>query len=372
MRLLFVIDSFGSGGAQRQMWLVGRELARRGHVVEYFVYHPEERHFWPKHAHVHFVHKTSRWSLTPLYSLWKLVRQKKYSVVLSYLDTPNLYAEISCLGTRTPLVVSERASIPMRGLPYHLRWRKWMHYFADRVVVNSYHHRDRMASEFPWMSKRLMTIVNGIDTLVFAPVNPTTNNARDSLIMLAVGRVDVQKNPLALAKALALMHASGLKIPRICWVGSVEPNAASYAHKSETDAVLEVAGIREYWEWLGPRQDIPTLLADADALIHPSLSEGFSNAICEAMAMGKPVLAGSIADHARLINPGITGFLFKPQVPSDIARVLAEFTETTIVERQNMGRYAAEFARANFSIEHCVDSYETLFMKLSDSKKSKR
>src|SRR5690606_12750421 len=113
MRILLVIDSFGPGGAQRQINLLGRELSRRGHSVVYFVYYPQFDHFWPNDLRVHHFRKDSAYSIKPVLALRKLVRANAYDILLAYLSTPSVYAELARFGKKKPaLIVSERFDFP--------------------------------------------------------------------------------------------------------------------------------------------------------------------------------------------------------------------------------------------------------------------
>ncbi len=153
LRLLFVIDGFGSGGAQRQMVNLARGMKCRGHDVEFFTYYPEnfyrplvEELRIPVHVHT----KRSRFSLAPLFALRRLVTKGNYSVIVSFLDTPNFYAEIARLGVpKTGLIVSERFMYPAGRLPLQLRLMQQCHRLADAITVNSHHQRLRMIKEFP-------------------------------------------------------------------------------------------------------------------------------------------------------------------------------------------------------------------------------
>ena len=76
---------------------------------------------------------------------------------------------------------------------------------------------------------------------------------------------------------------------------------------------------------MGVRKDIPELMRAHDALIHPSLSEGQSNVVNEALSSGLPILAGKIADHPSLIEDGVRGFLFDPNSPEEIASAILKY-----------------------------------------------
>ena len=98
MNVLLVIDSFGDGGRAATRGLA-KGLAGARHRVEFFVYYPEQTHF-RNHLRatgivIHEVKKRSRFTLRVPISLLRLVRQRQFDVVLSFLPTPNVYCELA-------------------------------------------------------------------------------------------------------------------------------------------------------------------------------------------------------------------------------------------------------------------------------------
>ena len=80
--------------------------------------------------------------------------------------------------------------------------------------------------------------------------------------------------------------------------------------------------------FLGVRSDVPALLAMADVYVHPSLQEGYSNALLEAMAAGKAVVATAVGGNVEAVSDGVTGLLVPPAdsvaLERAIARLLAD------------------------------------------------
>jgi hypothetical protein len=99
MKLLFVIDSFGSGGAQRQMVQLAVGLAEAGHELEFFIYVPSHDHFRrvveDADILVHEYVKSSRYSLGIVPRLARVMRDGAFDLVLAYLTTPGVYAELA-------------------------------------------------------------------------------------------------------------------------------------------------------------------------------------------------------------------------------------------------------------------------------------
>jgi glycosyltransferase involved in cell wall biosynthesis len=367
MNFLFVIDNLGSGGAQRQMVNLARGLEQRGHSVEFFVYYPAN-HYRPlldeAGIQVHLHRKSSRFSLAPLIALRRLIQHRRFHLVLSFLDTPNFYAEVACTGvTGTKLVVSERFMYPPGPLSLRLSLLQRCHRLADFITVNSHHQRERMVHEFPWMMQKIQTIYNGFDLKTFCPIdNGKRNNEKHTL--LAISSVAFKKNSLNLARALAICKEKYHLDVYVDWVGTHQISGEGIRPTEQTNDYLEEAELTDNWNWLGERTDIPQMLANHDALIHPSFFEGLPNVICEALACGRPVLASDVCDHVKLIQEGISGFLFDPHAPESIARAIASFYRTTPEQRLKMGAAARDFAEKNLSLDRYVDDYENLFMSI--------
>jgi glycosyltransferase involved in cell wall biosynthesis len=365
MRLLFVIDQFGAGGAQRQMVNLALELQPR-HEVEFFVYYPEYEHFAPlvraRGIPVHSIDKRVHGNRGVLRGLRTLLQRERYDGVLAFLRTPSVYAELACASARVgPLVVSERSSWSGPP-PLRTRIQQRLHRLADHVVVNSYHQRETMIARYPWLAARSSTILNGVDLDRFQAGPPP---GHESIRLLAVGRLAMPKNPALLLEALEIYARRFGTPPIISWAGRLDsPGAGRIAVESFLESVSR-SQVASSFRWLGERTDVPELLREHDALIHPSLREGMPNAVCEALAAGRPVLAGDVGDHARLVREGVTGYLFSPTDAEGAARAIRRFVSLTAAERAEMGNAARAKAEADLSIGRAADQYEALFEKLA-------
>jgi glycosyltransferase involved in cell wall biosynthesis len=364
MNLLFVIDSLGSGGAQRQIVNLARGLKNRGHYVEIFNYHPDN-HYQPilvaAEIPVHLHLKTSRFSFSPLLALRRLIRQRQFDIVLSFLDTPSFYAEVASIGLeKTKLVVSERFMYPPGKLPFKLSFLQGFHRLADAISVNSHHQCVRMVSEYPWMSKKIKTIYNGYDLDSFSPTE-SRKGLDNKLFLLAISSVSYKKNSINLAKALVICRDTYNLDVHINWIGTKQVSGDGLRPTQQTNDYLKENGLSENWEWLGERTDIPQMLASHDALIHPSYFEGLPNVVCEALACGRPVLASRVCDHSILVQENSTGYLFNPGSPEEIAQSIFKFSQLGVSAREVMGQTARAFAVQNLSLNRYVDEYENLF-----------
>jgi glycosyltransferase involved in cell wall biosynthesis len=109
---------------------------------------------------------------------------------------------------------------------------------------------------------------------------------------------------------------------------------------------------------------MPRLMQQYDALLHPSCVEGLPNAICEALAAGRPVLASNIGDHSILLNHGERGLLFNPHDEVEMADAIRAFAQLSQAERDRMGTAGRKYAKGELDMDRRAGEYLRLFSAL--------
>ena len=371
MRILCVIDSLGSGGAQRQMASLAIGLAKRGHEVEIFNYFPELDFFRPEVEKsgipIHEIRKTKGFSFRALIKLGLLLRSGKYHVALSFLNIPNAYLELAhFFKPSTPKVVSERSNhVGARALP----GQRLLHRVASRVVVNSWSHCEWLKARHPWLEPKLQVIYNGVDTDLYKPSGVVRSDPK-KLKLLAIGRVGPEKNVINLIKALVLFHDKWGWVPDLNWVGRKDESKEGHSYGKEINDLLEISppAVKNNIHFLGEKGLIHQVLAEHDALIHPSLFEGMPNVICEALAAGKPVLASNVSDNVRLVKEGERGFLFDPNNPSSITSSIKQLSDLPSERWFGISENCRNYSEETLSMNKLVSKYEDLFHQITSAK----
>jgi GalNAc-alpha-(1->4)-GalNAc-alpha-(1->3)-diNAcBac-PP-undecaprenol alpha-1,4-N-acetyl-D-galactosaminyltransferase len=359
MKILCIIDNLSTGGAQRQMINLSVGLHKRGHCVSIFCYAPGAllAHRLEKeglNVHVHL--KRSRFSLGVIPTLRRRIDQEKFQAVVSFLNTPNFYAILSCglSKTRPAVIVSERfCDIPGYPSSVELAVRQ-LYRFSQKIVVNSHHQRINFLRRYPWMENRVVTIYNGYDLREYVRAEKALKNSQ--LNILVIASVSRHKNGLCLVRALDILRKKYGLIPRVSWVGERVMHGDRLKYLSAMEDEIKRLEISGQWQWLDQ-------LHKHDVLVHPSYGEGLPNVVCEALACGRPVIVSNTLDHPNLVSDGVNGFLFDWRDPDDLARKIKSFDDLSVSERLSIGERGRDFAEKNLSLERYINDFERILCK---------
>jgi sugar transferase (PEP-CTERM/EpsH1 system associated) len=169
-------------------------------------------------------------------------------------------------------------------------------------------------------ARKVATIHNGVDLERFAPGHRAEARAALGLetgapIIGTVGRLDPVKDQAGLIRAFAgLAGADPRPLLVIAGDGPCRP---------ELEALVRDLGLGASVRLLGERHDIPRVLAALDVFVLPSIAEGISNTILEAMATGLAVIATRVGGNPELVDDGITGQLVPKQDPPALREAMA-------------------------------------------------
>jgi glycosyltransferase involved in cell wall biosynthesis len=130
--------------------------------------------------------------------------------------------------------------------------------------------------------------------------------------------------------------------------------------EGELRRLADELGVADAIDFLGFRDDLETLYAQADIFVLPSAYEGLSIAMLEAMASGLPAVVSDVGEIGGFVREGETGRLHAPGDLDALARILRELLDDPDL-RRSMGAAAAEDVRAHVSVDAVAASYRKLF-----------
>ncbi|MEQ1906344.1 MAG: glycosyltransferase family 4 protein [Pirellulaceae bacterium] len=351
--VVLLIDSLHCGGAQRQLCYLAKELSRLGHSVSVCNYHPQYDFFRPYLAEngIKVIDLSERPKFTLPLRLSRVTRELRADWVVSFSSSANKVMVLArILGGNFKACCGERSCSAGPRLSFRETVQRLHYFWSTLIVANSNYQLQILKRSFPIRSKRVVCIRNCVDDkffLVGANRFATQRHAPE-VSFVAVGQLYPLKNLHGLVQAVIKLKQQGSPGFKIKWAGREGENASSYF--SEQKRIIEENGLADVFDFIGQCDDVPSFLRDGSALIHPSLIEGFPNAICEAFATGLPVLAGDISDAPDLVNEE-RGYLFDPKDSDSICLAMSRFLRLSATEKQNMGREARKFAKEHFSAQ---------------------
>jgi sugar transferase (PEP-CTERM/EpsH1 system associated) len=214
-------------------------------------------------------------------------------------------------------------------------------------------------------AKRVTQIYNGVDSTRFhpspvrQPIPGSPFNEAGLWLVGTAGRMQTVKDQTNFARAFveALAIAPQLRQRlRLVMVGEGPL-------RQDSLAILEAAGVADL-AWLpGERKDIPEIMRGLDCFVLPSLGEGISNTILEAMACGLPVIATAVGGNVELVSEGISGRLVPAADPSALAHAIIDLAQQPELAK-SLGQQGRRQIEQRYSMTAMVQSYQQLYDQL--------
>jgi sugar transferase (PEP-CTERM/EpsH1 system associated) len=227
---------------------------------------------------------------------------------------------------------------------------------VDAAFSVSEQLRSDLVRELHVPADRFEVLHNGVDVARFGRgrVRAPPLDASSGLLIGSVGRLAAVKNYALLLQAMARLPLT--PSCRLVLIGDGPERAA-------LSRLAGQLGLETRVEFRGHRDDVPQLLQALDLFVLPSLSEGMSNTVLEAMAVGLPILASDVGGNRELIEPGRSGMLFPPGDVAALAEQLVLLLGSPEL-RAKLGAAAARRARTEFSIEAMLGRYASLYRRV--------
>ena len=230
---------------------------------------------------------------------------------------------------------------------------------ADQVVAISEYAAERFRTGLSDRAVSLHVIDNPIDLGRFRADlrGPDASRPPDEALLVIVGQITPWKGHDTAIRALHLLRRHHPNA-RLLIVGEIKfADAATRldnrGYLAELHQLVRDLGLSDAVEFVGEREDIPEVMARADAVLVPSIEEPFGRTVAEAMAVGTPVVATTVGGPAEVIDNGTTGLLAPPGEPAAWSEAICRILEHAERARE-MGRRASEVAHRRFSVERHV------------------
>jgi glycosyltransferase involved in cell wall biosynthesis len=299
-------------------------------------------------------------------ALARFLKRERPTIVHFFLPRPYLYGSIAAelAGHRRRLMSRRSLTAYREKYPLLRGFELLLHRRTHGLIGNSRAVLDQLAAEAS-DPRKIALIHNGID------IPPPTTAAdrerirellgvpRDALVIAVIANLVSYKGHRDLLDALALVKE---QIPKPWLVLAIGRDDGMGVELQRHAAALNLASnVR----WLGEQPAADRLLAATDIFVLPSHQEGFSNALLEAMAANVAVIATAIGGNLDAVVDNKSGLLVRPRDPGALATALARLAADPDLRRR-LGETARRRVEQRFTLERCVDHYETLYRAMNE------
>lgn len=293
-------------------------------------------------------------------SLRKIIKEHKISLIHSHEFTMNCYGALVSLITGVPIITT------VHGKNYYgdkLRRRLAYRFVGNisRMVVVSKSLKQFVVQKIGVSPKKVSVIYNGLDAAPF--IDPSASealkmtmniNAKAPIIGTVGNLYEVKGHIYFLRAAARVLKRYPFSLFLIIGRGPL---------LNKLQEEVSRLGITDSVKFLGFREDIFDLLSIFDVFVLPSLEEGFSIALVEAMLMGKPVVATRCGGPEEIMIDGLHGYLVQPRNEEALSEKVLDLLKSGTIAT-SLALAGQKWAQEKFSSEKMIRSYEALYAQV--------
>ena len=357
--VLLTVRMLSAGGNERDLSKLARYLDPRRYAVHVGAFHLRgERLAELKAAGLPLMEMPVRsyWKPGTAGAAWRFrdyIRRHGIQIVQAFDLPTSIFVVPVARFAGVPAVISSHLYFRhLIGAGHRLALRM-IDRLAHRTIVNANRIQEDLVRTYGLPPERLFVCHNGVETSVFfPPPEPRPAGAGSPVTIGTLCLFREEKRVDCLLEAFARIAG---------------------AHPEAQLLIVGDGPMREPWMQLRSRlglenrcrfelttEDVPRWLRSMDIFVLPSRSEGFPNALLEAMACGCAPVASDVGGIPEMVEDGRTGFLFPPQDVAALAAKLDLLVRDSGV-RERLGRQAAREARERFSMEATAARMQALY-----------
>lgn len=363
MKILCVIDSLGSGGAQRQIVELALGFMENGHNVSFLTYH----HI-PFHNNILEINNISITCIQEpnyikrFFKMRCYIRRGKYDAVLSFLEAASFICELSGIPFRKwKLVVGERSANPNMNKSFKLVLFRLFHVFADFVVANSFTNIRLIHSVNPLLKdSKCKVIYNIVDFNQWKPSNKYFPRKEGKLKIVVAASHRYIKNLNGLIDALLLLTDDERNNLVVEWYG--DRLTSPFLDNSFLEARRKILALKldKVISFRPATLEVISKVQEADVIGLFSFYEGLPNSVCEGMACAKPVICSAVSDIPELLSHN-TNLLYNPSESDSIVKTIRYMLNLDDDQLNQIGSNNLKIAHERFNRNKIISDYLLLF-----------
>jgi glycosyltransferase involved in cell wall biosynthesis len=348
IRVLTVINSLATGGAETLVCNVARALADRGDTrVAIVVLYPDLSEAWRlEGSSVSIISLRMRGKRELRGGARRLkaeIAAFQPDIVHTHLFPADLVTVLATRAARGPVpqVLSEHVETNRRRrVPLGRQLEGWIYGHYDRIVCVSGSVETSVSAWLPTVRGRTTVLPNAVEI----PADRWDAGGPFTTDLLFVGRLFEQKGLDMLIEAISLLRSRGMCL-------SLEV-VGDGPRRGEYERLVRRRDLGEQVRFVGRRPDAQKLMPHARALVMPSRFEGLSMVMLEAMSLGMPVIATAVSGASEVICDGWSGCLVRPLDIGALAEGIA-----TVLGDPESARRLGHNARETVARDYAMTAY---------------
>lgn len=296
-------------------------------------------------------------ALKGAFALRRFLKQQNVQIVQTFFESSDIWAGFITKSMSNAKLIWSRRDMGILRTRKHEIAHRLMSGFPDAVFAVSELVRQHCIEEDGCDPVRVETIYNGLDLADWhTPSQPAP--AHDKIIVTTAGNIRYVKGHDVFIKAAAAIVP---QFPNVCF--SIAGEVLEPAYFEELQTMVRDLNLSNHFHFAGGITNLREHLSAADIFVLPSRSEGFSNAIVEAMAASLPVVATDVGGNAEAVQSGVNGFIVPPEDPRALAAAITQLLVDPS-RAQEMGAAGRHLAAEKFTTEAMMVQTTTTYRKL--------
>jgi glycosyltransferase involved in cell wall biosynthesis len=362
--VLLVIDQFPKtlGGGERIVLRLAALLPKYGYRASILTFslHPESVVLQSSPCPIYLLPLRRTYDLSALraaFELRQFLKQQRIQIVQTFFESSDLWAGfVTKTMSGAKLIWSRRDMGILRGSKHHVAYRL-MSRVPDRVFAVSEEVRQHCVAVDRIKPSLVETIYNGIDVADWdTPSAPA--KLPGGAVIATVGNIRRVKGHDVFIKAAASLVD---RFPRVSFNIAGEVLEPEYFEELQT--LIRTLNLSDHFHFVGGVANLREYLSTADIFVLPSRSEGFSNAIVEAMAASLPVVATNVGGNAEAVTDGVNGFIVQSEDPAALAAAIARLLSDPS-RAQEMGAAGKKLASEKFTTDAMMQQITLAYARL--------
>ena len=365
-KIVFFISSLSSGGAEHQLVQLADGLSEKGYDIIIATF-ADVDDFYDYSSLIHRHHiAPGKGKCFKMIAIWWFFLTLETDWVISFTQRANCFCLWPLLfrsRKKIKVIASERNATIGKPSFTERELMSFLYHRASYIVPNSETQKKHILKNKPVYFKKTLTISNYTDISHYSYKPLPSNN----VIRIAVfSRYSEQKNCLRFVDVVKRLKSISNQKFVVEWYGDI------YFKGSTNDLYKKIINGLFYGQTrvansktnlpftLNKFKNVNDIMYRFDACCLPSLYEGFSNSIAEAICCGKPMLVSDVSDNSVMVHNGENGFLFNPMDVVSMCNAFLKFFQLTDDEKCIMAINSRKIAERLFNREHFIQQYINL------------